>query len=105
MMSHLQVEDFVRKRMDKKIEVDGCAGTVNTFIVEPFVPHDQEFYLSITSQRMSNQMAFSEQGGVEIEENWYETHAVQLLCNRRQRYTYFLCFQGQSEANSAFNIR
>lgn len=67
----MQVEEFVRKRMDKKVEVDGCAGMVNTFIVEPFVPHDQEFYLSITSQRMSNQIAFSEQGGVEIEENWY----------------------------------
>ena len=58
--------------MDKKVEVDGCAGTVTTFIVEPFVPHNQEFYLSITSQRMSNQIAFSEQGGVEIEENWCE---------------------------------
>lgn len=56
--------------MEKRVEVDGCSGTVNTFIVEPFVPHEQEFYLSITSQRMSNQIAFSEHGGVEIEENW-----------------------------------
>ena len=84
MMSHLQVEDFVRKRMDKKIEVDGCAGTVNTFIVEPFVPHDQEFYLSITSQRMSNQIAFSEQGGVEIEENWCEMHCTCCPANMQQ---------------------
>ena len=65
-----EVEDFIKARMGKRVEIDGCAGAVNTFIIEPFVPHDQEYYLSITSQRMDNQVSFSEHGGVEIEENW-----------------------------------
>lgn len=69
-LSIAEVEDFVRARMGKRVEIDGCAGAVNTFIIEPFVPHEQEFYLSITSHRMCNKLSFSEHGGIDIEENW-----------------------------------
>ena len=48
----------------------GCVGAITTFIVEPFVPHGQEFYLSIQSKRLGCDISFSEAGGVEIEENW-----------------------------------
>ena len=63
-LSIAEVEDFIRARMGKRVEIDGCAGAVNTFIVEPFVPHEQEFYLSITSNRMDNKVSFSEHGGI-----------------------------------------
>lgn len=56
--------------MNKQVDMDGCVGAINTFIVEPFVPHDQEFYLSIQSNRLENTISFSEAGGVEIEANW-----------------------------------
>ena len=35
------VESFIRARMGKVIDMDGCVGPINTFIVEPFVPHAQ----------------------------------------------------------------
>ena len=41
------VERFIKERMGKVIDMDGCVGGINTFVVEPFVPHDQEFYLCI----------------------------------------------------------
>jgi ATP citrate (pro-S)-lyase len=41
------VEAFIKARMNKVIDMDGCIGAINTFIVEPFVPHDQEYYLCI----------------------------------------------------------
>lgn len=69
-LSIAEVEEFIKARMGKRVDIDGCAGAVNTFIVEPFVPHDQEYYLSITSERMKNKVSFSEHGGIEIEENW-----------------------------------
>lgn len=69
-LSIAEVEEFIKARMGKRVNIDGCSGAVSTFIVEPFVPHDQEFYLSITSQRMENNISFSEHGGIEIEENW-----------------------------------
>ena len=35
------------------VDMDGCIGKIDTFVVEPFVPHKQEYYLSIqvTSKR------------------------------------------------------
>ena len=65
-LSVAEVEAFIKARIGKHVEIDGCAGAVTTFIVEPFVPHDQEYYLSITSQRMNNQISFSEHGKVSL---------------------------------------
>lgn len=48
----------------------GCKAPITTFIVEPFVPHDQEYYLSIVSERLGSTISFSECGGIDIEENW-----------------------------------
>ena len=59
--------------------VDGCSGAVNTFIVEPFIPHDAEYYLSMQSERLGNVISFSDAGGVEIEENWGSVKAVTIL--------------------------
>lgn len=56
--------------MGKVIDMDGCVGAINTFIVEPFVPHDQEFYLCIQTQRLGTDISFSPAGGIEIEANW-----------------------------------
>lgn len=41
-----------------QVTVDGCAGGVHTFIVEPFVPHQQEFYLCIQSERLGDTISF-----------------------------------------------
>ena len=56
--------------------MDGCVGAITTFIVEPFVPHKQEYYLCIQSQRLGNDISFSEAGGVEIEANWEQVKQV-----------------------------
>lgn len=48
----------------------GCKGPITTFIVEPFIPHNEEFYINIVSERLGNSISFSECGGIDIEENW-----------------------------------
>lgn len=48
----------------------GCKAPITTFIVEPFIPHDQEYYLNIVSERLGCSISFSECGGIDIEENW-----------------------------------
>lgn len=53
-----------------QVDMQGCKGAITTFIVEPFVPHDDEYYLSIVSDRLGTNVSFSECGGIEIEENW-----------------------------------
>lgn len=50
--------------------MDGRMGVVDTFIIEPFIPHHEEFYFAIQSTRMGYNILFSESGGIEVEENW-----------------------------------
>ena len=48
-------------RMDMQvIDMDGCVGSITTFIVEPYMPHQEEFYLCIQSQRLGNDISFSQ---------------------------------------------
>ncbi|XP_038993289.1 ATP-citrate synthase alpha chain protein 2-like [Hibiscus syriacus] len=65
-----QVIAFVKERLGKEVEMGGCNGPVTTFIIEPFIPHNEEFYLNIVSKRLGCSISFSECGGIEIEENW-----------------------------------
>lgn len=57
----------------------GCKAPITTFIVEPFVPHDQEYYLSIVSERLGSTISFSECGGIEIEENWDKVNCCKMV--------------------------
>ncbi|VFQ87715.1 unnamed protein product [Cuscuta campestris] len=71
-----EVATFVKERLGKEVEMGGCKGPITTFIVEPFVPHDEEFYLNIVSERLGCSISFSECGGVEIEENWDKVKTI-----------------------------
>ncbi|KAL0336131.1 UNVERIFIED_CONTAM: ATP-citrate synthase alpha chain protein 1 [Sesamum radiatum] len=70
------VAAFVKERLGKEVEMGGCKGPITTFIVEPFVPHNEEFYLNIVSERLGCSISFSECGGIEIEENWDKIKGV-----------------------------
>ncbi|KAL3614162.1 hypothetical protein CASFOL_042236 [Castilleja foliolosa] len=71
-----QVAGFVKERLGVDVEMGGCKAPITTFIVEPFVPHDQEYYLSIVSERLGCTIRFSECGGIEIEENWDKVKTI-----------------------------
>ncbi|CAN6466617.1 unnamed protein product [Victoria cruziana] len=77
-----QVASFVKERLGKEVEMGGCKAPITTFIVEPFVPHSQEFYLSIVSERLGCTISFSECGGIEIEENWDKVKTVFLPADK-----------------------
>lgn len=67
---------FVKERLGKEVEIGGAKAPITTFIVEPFVPHDDEYYLSFVSDRLGTTISFSECGGIEIEENWGKVKQV-----------------------------
>ncbi|KAK8711692.1 hypothetical protein V6N13_146964 [Hibiscus sabdariffa] len=48
----------------------GCEGHVTTFIVEPFMSYNEEFYLNIVSTRLGTNTSFLEYGRIESEESW-----------------------------------
>ncbi|MCL7042217.1 hypothetical protein MKW94_005162 [Papaver nudicaule] len=67
---------LIRSILGLQVEMGGCKGPITTFIVEPFIPHDEEFYLNIVSERLGCSISFSECGGIDIEENWDKVKTV-----------------------------
>ncbi|UCG01471.1 MAG: ATPase [Candidatus Heimdallarchaeota archaeon] len=64
------LKSFCSDRLNKGVEIDGIKGTLNRFLVEPFIPHEKEFYVSITSDMENDIIHFSFEGGIFVEENW-----------------------------------
>jgi len=56
--------------LNKETTIDGKTDRLHTFLVEPFVPHTDEYYIAIKATRDADVIYFSTQGGVEVEENW-----------------------------------
>ncbi|KAG8903301.1 citrate synthase [Tulasnella sp. 403] len=59
---------WIVERAGKPVKVESTTGTLNTFIVEPFLPHpsDSEFYVCINSDREGDNILFTHEGGVDI---------------------------------------
>ncbi len=64
-------QQFIAERMGNEIEVSGVSGVLSTFIIECFVPHEEEFYLAIQTRRDGDSLSFGNCGGVDIEDNWH----------------------------------
>jgi ATP citrate (pro-S)-lyase len=71
-----EAEQFVKERVGRVITVENhgtntsVTDSVTHFICERFVPHTEEYYLSIQSHREHTAIALSHKGGIHIEENW-----------------------------------
>ena len=63
-----EVKEWISERMEKQIQVEHVTGTLDHFIVEPFVPHEDsdEYYICIQSNRDGEEILFCDQGGVDV---------------------------------------
>ncbi|GBE87686.1 Probable ATP-citrate synthase subunit [Sparassis crispa] len=63
-----EAKQWVQQRAGKPQKVESVTGTLNTFIVEPFLPHpsNTEYYVCITSAREGDAILFTHEGGVDI---------------------------------------
>ncbi|MDD1734486.1 MAG: ATPase [Methanothrix sp.] len=65
-----EAEKYLRENMGAEVTVGGIAGRLTHFLIEPFIPHEEEFYAAISSDGDGDNIFFSLQGGVYVEENW-----------------------------------
>src|SRR4030042_285882 len=72
-------EKWIKERMSKPVTVGTVTGILDHFIVEPFVPHNEndEYYLAILSLREGDQILFYHQGGINVGD--IDTKAVRLM--------------------------
>ncbi len=65
-----EMKQFCLENLDRVCEIGNVKGKLKRLIVEPFIPHEKEYYVSITSDRENDVIHFSFEGGIFIEENW-----------------------------------
>eukprot|EP00879_Flechtneria_rotunda_P001974 GHRR01002149.1.p1 GENE.GHRR01002149.1~~GHRR01002149.1.p1 ORF type:complete len:429 (+),score=132.82 GHRR01002149.1:134-1420(+) len=77
-LTYGEAEEFIRARMGKQVTIKGCSGPVNTFLIEPFIPHQEEYYICIQCNRLDTDVSFSTAGGMDIEENWDKVKTISI---------------------------
>ncbi len=65
-----EMKDFCYTNLDKVYEIGNVRGALKRLLVEPFIPHEKEYYVSITTEREGDVIHFSFEGGIYVEENW-----------------------------------
>ncbi len=65
-----EVKDWIKERMGKEVSIGKISDKLTHFLIEPFIPHESEYYLAITMEREGDRIYMSDEGGVEIEEIW-----------------------------------
>jgi ATP-citrate lyase beta-subunit len=69
-----EVKAWIGERMNKEVTIEQTTGkttgVLTHFMIEPFVPHEVEYYLAFTSHGDTDTIHFSTQGGINIEEVW-----------------------------------
>ncbi|MBI2145845.1 ATPase [Candidatus Woesearchaeota archaeon] len=71
-----QVKEFILTHRNKPLTIGKATDTLTHFLIEPYIPHEQEYYLSITSRRDGNTIHFSSEGGQDIEERWHSIKKI-----------------------------
>ena len=65
-------------RVVKNNKDQGVEGILTHFLIEPAVEHTDEYYLAIKSNRESDTIYFSINGGIDIEENWDSVTSIDI---------------------------
>lgn len=71
-----QIKEYLRQHLNKEITIRNVTDDLTHFLIEPYVKHEKEYYLSITSERDYDTIHFSEEGGINVEENWHKVITV-----------------------------
>lgn len=73
-----EASKFIKKKMNKSATVGKVKGTLTHFLIEPFIPHDKEYYIAVKMESDGDHIYFSTEGGVDIESVWDTVKEVKM---------------------------
>ena len=65
-----QVKKYLKEHLNKEITIGKATDKLTHFLIEPYVEHEKEYYLCISSEREGENLFFSRTGGINVEEGW-----------------------------------
>ncbi len=73
-----EIKKWFQEQSWRQMEISGVSGTLEVFLAEEFVEHKEEYYISFEAKRDFEEINFSFEGGVEVEENWEKVKNLQV---------------------------
>ncbi len=67
-----------KEHFQKDTKIGQQVGKLSTFLIEPFVPHSEEYYVAIKTERECDVIYFSHAWGIEVEENWDQVQSLNI---------------------------
>lgn len=76
-----EAKNWILERMWKDVQVETVTGQLTHFMIEPFVPHEQqdEYYVCLQSFRHKDEILFCHEGGVDVGD--VDSKGVRLVVN------------------------
>jgi len=73
-----EAKKWIKEHMNKETTVGKVTDKLTHFIIEPYIPHKEEYYVAIKSNRDGDTIYFSNHGGVDIESVWDTVAEIQV---------------------------
>ncbi len=73
-----QIKHYLKLHLNQEITIGKATDKLTHFLIEPYTPHQKEYYLCITSERDHDVIYFSEEGGINVEENWHKVTKIEV---------------------------
>src|SRR3989344_6365079 len=63
-------QTWIEEKRRASVTIGKSSNRLTHFLIEPYYPHTEEYYVCFQSQREEDVMYFSSEGGFDIEERW-----------------------------------
>lgn len=73
-----EIRSWWENHFKKEVTLSTQSGKLDTFLIEPFIQHTEEYYVAIKTDRECDEIFFSEKWGIEVEENWDSIQSIQI---------------------------
>jgi len=70
--------EWIKKKRSGPVRIGPAKAELTHFLVEPFVPHEHEYYVAIQAERDCDVIYISDQGGVDVEANWDKVKEIRV---------------------------
>jgi len=79
--NYADAKKWIKQKMNKETKVGKITGKLTHFLIEPFTPHETEYYIAIKGNRQGDVVYFSNHGGVDIESVWDTVSEIKVGVN------------------------
>jgi ATP-citrate lyase beta-subunit len=73
-----EAANWMETKRNSEITINGVKDNLAYFLVEEFVPHKDEYFIAVTSEREADKIMFSIHGGMDIEDLWSTVQIIRV---------------------------